>query len=115
MNIGNWFSLDGFTRMDMGEEGAVFIKYAEDHKDERTTKFKETTPYSWADTLMYTITIPKPRPRHVTQCAVVTHSSKNCYSATIFDKRRIATFKTSSVRALEQRCKYFFTNGEKNS
>lgn len=111
MNIGNWFSLDGFTRMDLGDEGAVFIRYAEDDKDGRTPELKETTPNLWTSSFEYTIKIPKPRPRRVSGCAVVTHSSKNCYSATVFDERRIATFKESSEWRLELRCIDFFTKG----
>lgn len=111
MNIENWFSLDGFTRMDLGEEGVVFIRYAEDDKDGRTPELEETTPNLWTSSLEFTIKIPKPRPRRVSGCAVVTHSSENCYTATVFDERRIATFKERSAWTLEQSCRDFFAKG----
>lgn len=106
MIIHDGFYLNGFTRMDKGEAGAVFVHYAEEGEDKRAPEMKPI--YGGADTVNFTLFIPKPRPRKVTACAVVTRSSKNCYSATVYDERRIETFKESSLNDLRKRCAAFF-------
>lgn len=109
MIIHDGFYLNGFTRMDKGEAGAVFVRYAEEDEDKRKPEIKETPMYyGGADTMNFTLTIPKPRPRKMTACAIVTRSSKNCYSATVFDERRIETFKESSLNDLRTACAAFF-------
>lgn len=109
MVIQDGFYLNGFTRIDKGEAGAVFVHYAEESEDKRAPEIMETPMrYGGADTVNFALSIPKPRPRKVTACAVVTRSSKNCYSATVYDERRIETFKKSSLNDLRKRCAAFF-------
>lgn len=109
MIIQSLFYLRGFTRMDKGEEGAVFLRYAEEAADKRAPEFKETPLlYGGENTMNFTLSIPKPRPAKISACAIVTRSSKNCYSATVFDEWRIETFKESSLSLLQKHCAKFF-------
>lgn len=109
MIIHNGFYLSGFTRKDMGEAGAVFVHYAEEKQDDREPEIMETPLYyGGADTANYTITIPKPRARKVTACAIVTRSSKNRYQATVYDERRIEYLKSDTLDGLRCTVAAFF-------
>lgn len=110
MIIGDRFYLPGFTRKNMGEDGAVFIRYAaEDGGDERKPEIRESPMYyGGGGTVNFVLSVPKPRPQTVTGCAIVTRTSKNCYSATAYDERRIGTFKKSSLNDLCSALEVFF-------
>lgn len=109
MIIQNGFYLRGFNRMDKGEAGAVFVRYEEDKHEERAPEIERAyLNYGGADTDNYTLSIPKPRAKRITACAIVTRSSKNCYSATVYDVCRIETFKADSLDGLRKRVANFF-------
>lgn len=113
MIIHDGFYLNGFTRQDKGEEGAVFVHYEDEREDKRAPEIKETPMYyGGADTANYTVSIPKPRARKITACAIVTRSSKNCYQATVYDERRIESFKADTLDGLRRTVAAFFKGGE---
>ncbi len=109
MIIYDGFYLNGFTRIDKGEAGAIFVRYADEEQDKRKPEISETPLlYGGAGTANYTITIPNPRPRKISDYAIVTRTSKNRYSATIHDEKRIDTFHSESLDGLRRRVAEFF-------
>ena len=82
MIIHDGFYLSGFTRLDKGEAGAVFVRYENEAEGGKVRK--------------------------IGACAVVTRSSKNCYQATVFDARRIAHFKADTLDGLRRTVAQFF-------
>lgn len=109
MTIHNGFYLSGFTRLDKGEAGAVFVHYEEAREDKRAPEIRESPMYyGGADTENFTISIPKPKGKKLTACAIVTRTSKNCYQATVYDERRIENFKSDSLDGLRRTVADFF-------
>lgn len=109
MIINDGFYLSGFTRIDKGEAGAVFAHYEEEQEDNRMPEIREAPLYyGGKDTANYTLSIPKPKARKMTACAIVTRSSKNCYQATAYDPRRIEHFKADTLDGLRYKVAAFF-------
>lgn len=106
MQISNDFYLSGFTRQDKGEAGAVFLRREAPKESAQEPSARKAV--SFGEKVIYEIALPKPPQERVTGCAVVTRSSKNCYSATVYDERRIATFKESSLCELRRTVAAFF-------
>ncbi len=105
------FYLNGFSKIDKGEAGAVFVHYAEERKDDREPEIVEAPLYyGGANTANYTISIPKPRARVISACAIVTRTSKNCYQATVYDERRIERFTAETLNGLRKTVSEFFKN-----
>lgn len=112
MEINRNFYLYGFERHNKGEDGAVFIRYS-DQKDERKAEVNALPMYyGGSDTLNYTISVPKPRGKLLTGCAIVTRSSKNIYQTTVFNETRIESFRAESLGDLNRMVEKFF-KGEK--
>ena len=109
MIIHDGFYLSGFTRIDKGDAGAVFVHYEDEKAEARAPEIKETPLYyGGGSTANYTISIPKPKVRKITACAIVTRSSKNCYQATVYDARRIEYFKADTLDGLRRTVANFF-------
>jgi len=109
MIINNGFYLNGFTRIDKGEEGAVFVHYEDEGEEQRAPEIRETPLYyGGPNTANYTLSIPKPKAKKLAACAIVTRSSKNCYQATVFDAKRIDNFKSDTLDGLRQTVARFF-------
>lgn len=109
MIIQSGFYLSGFTRRDLGEEGAVFVHYEEPPTNARGAEIKETPMYyGGPDTANYTLSIPKPKAKEITACAIVTRTSKNCYQASVFDKKHIGNYKADTLDGLRRICADFF-------
>ena len=108
MKISNSFNLWGFKREDRGEDGAVFVRYSE-QKDTREAEINASPMYyGGRDTVNYTISIPKPKEKILTGCAIVTRSSANKYQATVFDQTRIRAFNATALGELLRLCERFF-------
>jgi len=91
MIIHDSFYLNGFTRIDKGEEGAVFLRYGAPKANDKTA----LDCISWhGKGATYAISIPQ---RSIEACVLMTRSSKNCYQATIFDERRIASLRADTL------------------
>ncbi len=115
MIIGNDFYLTGFTRLDKGEAGAVFVRYDEKEQDERKPEIEEAHLYYGGTGMQsYTISIPLPKPQKIVACAIVTRTSKNCYQATVYDDKRIEAFRKDSLDGLRTVVAGFFGQGKKN-
>ncbi|MDE7159064.1 MAG: hypothetical protein K2N74_05760 [Clostridiales bacterium] len=111
MIIYDGFYISGFTRMDKGEAGAVFVRYEDEKAEEgkRAPEIREAArQYGGANTENYTVCVPKPRARKLAACAIVTRTSKNNYTATVFGARRIETFKEHSLDGLRRKVAEFF-------
>ena len=109
MIIYDGFYINGFTRIDKGEAGAVFIRYAEEAQDKREPEIKETSLYyGGADTANFIISIPKPKARKPIACAIVTRSSKNHYQAAVYDEKRIEYFYETTLDGLRRLVADFF-------
>ena len=110
MIIQNGFYLSGFTRLDMGEEGAVFLHYADDPAEHIVKPEIKETPlyYGGEGSFNYTLSIPRRPPRKITSCAIVTRTSKNCYQAMAYDEKRIESFRADSLDGLRRDVATFF-------
>ncbi len=115
MTIKNEFKLKGLTKIDAGDEGAVFVRYDEPPKEERKreAELRETPMYyGGRDTLNFTLSVPIPRrfDRSVTALAIVTRSSKSRYTAICYHDRRIETFRADTLGGLQKCVDRFFTD-----
>ena len=109
MVLPSGFYLRGFTRLDKNEAGAVFVRYEEEQANSRKPEIKETPLlYGGENTANYTLSIPKPKARNPQACAIVTRTSKNRYSATVYDEKRIDTFHSESLDGLRKTVADFF-------
>ncbi len=116
MEIKSGFYLTGFTRIDKGEEGAVFVRYDEPAAKAQTPEINEAfLEYGGKNSESYILTIPRQLPRNVVAVAIVTRTSKNCYSATAFGERLIDTFKADSLDGLRGKVARFFAEESKNT
>lgn len=109
MIIYNEFYLAGFTRIDKGEEGAVFVRIEYPPEDVLPKPEIISTPMQHGknNTNSYILVMPKFMAT-ITACAIVKRSSKNCYSATVFDEKRIQTFRSDSLNRLRRIVADFF-------
>ncbi len=115
MTIGDDFYLTGFTRNDMGEQGAIFLRYDEPKNDNRKPQIEEYgVRYGADNSVNYIITIPKPMPRKIVACAIVTRSSRSRYSATCYDNKRIGEFHTDTLNGLRKLVAEFFEDSKQN-
>ena len=115
MIIGNDFYLTGFTRKDMGEQGAVFLRYDDPPIDMRVPQIEEYgLKYGGPNSANYIITIPKPLPRKIGACAIVTRSSRSRYAATCYDDKRITEFHTDTLNGLRKLVSEFFEDYKLN-
>lgn len=108
MEIKNEFYLTGFTRIDKGSQGAVFVRY--DDQSERKNKIRIDEAflnYGGKNTENYNMSIPV---RSVVAAAIVTRTSKNVYSATVFGERLIDTIKSETLNGLRCKVAAFFEN-----
>ena len=115
MVINDGFYLHGFTRIDKGkngEAGAVFVRYAAQiPENPRKPEIRETGRFSNPAARAYALLIQEPAPQAVSACAIVTRTSKNCYQATVYDERRIESFKADSLDGLRRTVADFFEEG----
>lgn len=111
MQIKNDFCLRGFEKIDKGDEGAVFVRYDNPQPPKGEPEIIESPlRYGGGHVLNYTISIPSPAtaPRKVIACAIVTRTSKNCYTANCFNEKNIATYRRESLNALNEAVAEFF-------
>jgi hypothetical protein len=102
MTIYEGFYLKGFTRIDKGEAGAVFVRYGEPKNISRGGM--ECVSWHGA-AATYAISIPQ---RPIEGCAIVTRTSKNRYQATVYDERRIEHFTGETLDGLRRTVAEFF-------
>lgn len=108
MEIKSEFYLTGFTRIDKGEQGAVFVRYDEPAEKERRPEINDAyMNYGGKNADSYILTIPQ-NPRKVVAAAIVTRTSKNIYSATVFGERHIDTLKSDTLNGLRRKVAEFF-------
>lgn len=96
------FELFGFERLDMGEAGAVFVRY-----EKRGAPTVEEQASFIGGKERERLVVEQPL-RRATACAIVTHTSKNRYSATAYAGKRIQTFKQTSTDGLRSELEKFF-------
>lgn len=109
MEIKSAFYLRGFTRIDKGESGAVFVHYEEEKGENGAPEIERSyLNYGGAGRESYTLTLPKPKARKLTACAIVTRTSKNSYTAACYDERRVAFLKGDTLEGLRHTVAAFF-------
>ena len=108
MEIKSGFYLRGFTRIDKGESGAFFVRYEEEAGETGEPEIARSYLNYGAGRESYTLTIPKPKARKITACAIVTRTSKNSYTAACYDERQIATLKSDTLEGLRHTVAAFF-------
>lgn len=109
MEIKSGFYLRGFTRIDKGESGAFFVRYEEEAGEKGEPEIARSyLNYGGAERESYTLTVPKPKARKITACAIVTRTSKNSYTAACYDERQIATLKSDTLEGLRHAVAGFF-------
>ncbi len=116
MIINDGFYLNGFTRADKGEAGAVFIHYEEATEAKLAARnapvtLNQTGAQTYSLSIPIEINVPKAKPARATACAIVTRTSKNCYQATAYDARRIKNFKADTLDGLRNMVAEFFREG----
>ncbi len=105
MIIKDGFYLNGFTRIDKGEAGAVFVRFGARRNGNAPAIEEMQLKYGGKGTANYLITIP---PQTVVECAIITRSSRNCYQAAVYDERRIKYFKADTLDGLRRAVAAFF-------
>ncbi len=113
MEIKNGFYLTGFTRIDKGDEGAVFVRYDDLKERKGKPAINEAfLNYGGKNTENFIISVPC---RNVVSAAIVTRTSKNRYSATVFGVRLIRTFYADSLDGIRNTVANFFDEESKNT
>ncbi len=113
MEIKSDFYLSGFTRIDKGAEGAVFVRYDEVKGRGNNPMINEAyLNYGGKNAESFIVSIPS---RNVVSAAIVTRTSKNRYAATVFGLRSIKTFYADSLNGLRQEVAAFFEEESKTS
>ncbi len=106
MEIKDAFYLTGFTRIDKGEQGAVFVRYDEPSERKSAITINESfLNYGGRNSENYNISI--------LAAAIVTRTSKNRYSATVFGERLIDTLYSSTLDGLRVKAEAFFAEESK--
>lgn len=110
MEIKSGFYLQGFTRIDKDESGAVFVRYEDEAGEKGAPEvFPQGQRYqSGKAGESFCIWLPAPKVRKVTACAIVTRTSKNSYTAACYDERKIATLKSDTLEGLRHTVAEFF-------
>ena len=113
MEIKSGFYLTGFSRIDLGEQGAVFIRYDELNERKDTPAINEGyLNYGGKNAESFIVSIPS---RNVISAAIVTRTSKNRYSATAFGTRLIRTICDESLDGLRRQVAHFFEEDSKKN
>ena len=113
MEIKSEFYLNGFTRIDKGEQGAVFIRYDDLNERKDTPAINEGyLNYGGMNSESFVVSIPA---RNAISAAIVTRTSKNRYSATAFGVWKISTFYDESLSGLRKQVAKFFEEDRENS
>lgn len=111
MEIKNAFYLTGFTRIDKGEQGAVFVRYDEPSERKGKPSINESyLNYGGKGSESFILSMPA---RNVISAAIVTRTSKNRYSATVFGVRSISSFCADSLDGLRNIVATFFADEDK--
>lgn len=113
MEIKSGFYLTGFTRIDKGEQGAVFVRYDELNERRAAPAINEGyLNYGGKNSENFVVSIPS---RNIIAAAIVTRTSKNRYSATAFGVRLISTIYDESLDGLRGKVAQFFEEDSKNN
>lgn len=107
MEIKSGFYLTGFTRIDKGEQGAVFVRYDNPGAPSINEAFLN---YGGKNSENFILSMPA---RNVISAAIVTRTSKNRYSATVFGVRSISSFCADSLDGLRNIVATFFADEDK--
>ena len=103
MEISARLVLYGFDRKDMGEQGAVFLRYETPPKDERKSEIKESPMYyGGRDCVSYLVNIPKPRAAEIAGVVIVERTSKNRYAVSAWMNGKITSFSATSIEDIQK-------------
>lgn len=104
MTLNPEFELRNFTRTDIADCGAIFVKYTSQDASQGTVtrRWDSDTHNSQA----YLVRVPVAS--YVTACAAVLRSSKNRYTCVAFTEQRIELFKRDSAREMQEALEEFF-------
>lgn len=103
MEISARLVLCGFTRKDMGEQGAVFLRYETPSRDNRKSEIKESPMYyGGRDYVSYLVNIPKPRAAEIAGVVIVERTSKNRYAVSAWVNGKITNFSATSIEDIQK-------------
>ncbi len=111
MEINSELRLSGFTRIDRGTQGAIFVRYQTPPEEGQTKLEKSPMYYGGENCLSYNIFIPKPKAPKLIACAIVTRSSRNCYTVAAFSATKIKNFHAISLLQVQSMLTDFFQGG----
>ena len=98
MEISGKLVLHGFTRINAGDRGAVFVRYETPRADDRKAEVRESPMYyGGKDYVSYMVNIPKPRTAAVTGVVIVERTSKNRYRVSAWAGGTIENFSTANT------------------
>ena len=103
MEIAARLNLYGFERKDLGDQGAVFLRYETPQKDERKSEIKESPMYYGGhDRVSYVLSVPIPLAKRVTGVVLVERTSKSRYTVSAWVRDRIANFSATSIEDIQK-------------
>ena len=137
MTISNDLYLDGFQKINCGEDGMVFVRYSKPEADERAAEIvikgypildkvgkaeisKSPMYYGGRDTENYDISmslnvmfplrlsVPTPKERVINAFVAVIRGSKNRYTVTLYENGRLEFYKSGSIKEKKKICEQFF-------
>ena len=103
MEIAARLNLYGFERKDLGDQGAVFLRYETPQKDERKSEIRESPMYyGGRDRVSYVLSVPIPLAKQVVGAVIVERTSKSRYTVSAWVNGRIANFSATSIEDIQK-------------
>ena len=103
MEVAARLSLYGFERKDLGDQGAVFLRYETPQKDERKSEIRESPMYyGGRDRVSYVLSVPIPLAKQVVGAVIVERTSKSRYTVSAWVNGKIANFSATSVDDIQR-------------
>ena len=101
MEIAARLSLYGFERKDLGEQGAVFLRYETPQDEEEAEICRQRT---WdREMVQYVVTVPRPQARQVSGVVIVERTSKSRYTVSAWAGGKIGNFSATSIDEIQNR------------
>ena len=101
MKIPTDVGIHGFRRYDMGEQGAVFLRFETPKDDARTAEVREDMlHYYGSGYVSYSVKVPLPLAPQVTGAVLIERTSKSRYSVAAWGNGKVMFFSATNVKEI---------------
>ena len=101
MKIPTDVGIHGFRRYDMGEQGAVFLRFETPKDDARTAEVREDMlHYYGSGYVSYSVKVPLPLAPQVTGAVLIERTSKSRYSVAAWGNGKVMFFSATNIKEI---------------